>query len=72
MPQRLAVIKGTDNGDKWLYDAKQLLQAPDGNTWLTYKIYLFLFLPCSVSILCSDSYKTVLFTMETFFLFSQE
>lgn len=32
MPQRLAVIKGTDNGDKWLYDAKQLLQAPDGNT----------------------------------------
>lgn len=32
MPQRLAVIKGTDNGDIWLYDAERLLQAPDGNT----------------------------------------
>lgn len=71
MPQRLAVIKGTDNGDIWLYDAERLLQAPNGNTWLTCKIYLFLFFPCIVSILWSDSYKTVSFTMETF-LFSQE
>lgn len=67
MPQRLAVIKGTDNGDKWLYDAKQfklLMGTLDSHVRFIY----FYFSPV-VFLFCAHSYKTVLFTMETFLCF---